>query len=217
MQIQEAAVKIVSAWEHGGHYTCHGNGAYGLIGWEGGQLVDLLNAYQLAGGDLARYGANNPRWLAENILVKECAESLDAVAGTELMQRVQQQQAYAYMTSAIVFQQKIYPFKLPLSQLVLCDMAVNNGLWNNYVKHCGFKSDDFERQIIIKAQKYRIQAVKDAGQWDKYEGIRRRYNWYLQATMHAPGMNMEGFLPSVMVNGIEVKLVDDHREPIVPL
>lgn len=213
MQIQEAAVKIVSAWEHGGYYTCHGNGAYGLIGWEGGRLVDLLKAYKEAGG----YLSGSPTYMAHHILEHDVAKELDEAAVHERMMKVQNEQAFAYMTSAIAFQQKVYPFKLPLSQLVLCDMGVNNGLWNNYVKHCGadFKND-MERAIIIKAQKYRIQAVKDAGQWDKYEGIRRRYEWYLEATIHAPGMNMEGFLPSVMVNGKEVHLCD-HREAIVPL
>ena len=214
MQIQEAATKIISAWEHGGRYDCHGNGAYGLIGWQGGQLNQLLVAYRDAGGKLLY----QPDTYGEALLEpnNHDNEELDELAGTELMQNVQNQQAMLYMTEAILHQQSFYAFKLPLSQLVLCDMGVNNGLWNNYVKHCGFKSDDFERQIIIKAQKYRIQAVKDAGQWDKYKGIRRRYEWYLKATLHAPGMNMEDFLPSVMVNGIEVELCD-HREPIVPL
>lgn len=200
MQIQEAAVKIVSAWEHGGHYTCHGNGAYGLIGWEGGRLVDLLKAFVKAGG----YLSGSPTYMAHHILEHDTAKELDEAAVHERMQMVQRTEAYAYMTSAIKFQQKSYPFKLPLSQLVLCDMGVNNGLWNNYVKHCGFKKDDFERQIIIKAQKYRIQAVKDAGQWDKYEGIRRRYEWYLKLLTQETTMNMPW--QTIEVNGMLVKL-----------
>ena len=38
MKIQKAATKIISAWEHSGHYDCHGDGAYGLIGWQGHDL-----------------------------------------------------------------------------------------------------------------------------------------------------------------------------------
>ena len=34
MKTQKAATKIISAWEHSGHYDCHGDGAYGLIGWQ---------------------------------------------------------------------------------------------------------------------------------------------------------------------------------------
>ena len=216
MKIQEAATLIISQWEHGGRYDCHGNGAYGLIGWQGGQLEHLLQSYLEHGGSFAPSNAT-PKSLADKLLQGDHqSAALNAIANEPLMRQVQQEQARHYMTSAIRHQEQFYPFRSALAQLVLCDMGVNNGVWNNYVKHGGVKSSDDERTAIIKAQEYRIKVVKDAGQWDQYEGIRRRYDWYLEAVKQAPHLRMDRFLPSVKVNGAEVQLCskDEGIEPL---
>lgn len=211
MKIQEAATKIISMWEHGGRYDSHGNGAYGLIGWEGGQLTNLLGRYLQMGGSLAYSPAHYVKTMSSR---PHSVAELNAKADDELMQECQRQAAFDYMTKAIKYQQAVYPFSTALSQLVLCDMGVNNGLWNNYVKHCGFQAGDYEREVIIKAQKYRIQAVKDAGQWDKYEGIRRRYSWYLDVLKTHGTLDMAPMQPSVMVNGKKVVLGLDAIVPV---
>ena len=58
MNIQHFAVQIISCWEHTLHYDCHGDGAYGLIGWQGQELEHLLQAYLDYGGKLPK----SPAW-----------------------------------------------------------------------------------------------------------------------------------------------------------
>ncbi len=199
MKIQEAATKIICCWEHAGRYDGHGNGAYGLIGWEGGQLLSLLNAYIAAGGKLSFNPGSYIDW-----------PELNGLAQDPLMRSTQQIQAFKYMTKAIQIQQKHYPFKTPLAQLVLCDMGVNNGWYNNYVLHCGADlQSDNEAQVIKAAQEYRIQVMKDEDVW-KLEGIRRRYNWYLGL------LDVDLAMPSVMVNGIQVDLGQGAVVPLPP-
>ena len=211
MQIQEAATRIISQWEHGGRYDCHGDGAYGLIGWQGVQLVHLLEHYNAEGS----VGTASPPSDYNPLTAKNEPELNDLATG-ELMQKVQREQARHYMTSAIRHQQQFYPFKTALAQLVLCDMGVNNGIWNKYVVDALKPGGNDEWSIIMMAMNVREHVVKTAGQWDKYEGIRRRYTWYYEAVKQAPSMSMVDFLPSVMVNGNEVKLCD-HREGIQAL
>ena len=98
MKIQDAATRIISQWERGGRYDCHGNGAYGLIGWQGGQLTGLLGAYLRAGGKLKW----NPSSYADLLDVQE--SELNEKANGSLMQQVQRGQARHYMTSAIKYQ-----------------------------------------------------------------------------------------------------------------
>ena len=209
MKIQTAATKIISMWEHGGRYDAHGNGAYGLIGWQGGNLINLLKAYQQGGGRLGFNPESYINW-----------PELNELADDPYMQQVQREQAEVYMTVAIRHQQKFYPFIMPLSQLVLCDMGVNNGIYHHYVEHCGQvlsgPNRAFERGIIIAAQKYRIKVMKDDGIWDKYEGIRRRYTWYLDMLKTHSDLNMAVMQPTVMVNGSKVDLGGDTIVPVNP-
>ena len=211
MKIQTAATKIISAWEHTGHYDCHGNGAYGLIGWEKGQLVSLLEHYVAAGGQLS----DNPQIVAG----KEA--ELNRLAAVPLMQQVQREQAYGYMTSAIEHQWKFYKFKSALAQLIICDIGVNSGIWNHYVEHCNADlSRDGEVNVLYAVLFYRRQSLMKYGIWQKYEGIRRRWQfydklWQDHRVFHlirtfdwgktAPGQ--------MTVNGVSIQL----DEPIVPM
>lgn len=209
MKIQEAATKIISMWEHGGRYDSHGNGAYGLIGWQGGQLVKLLDAYTAAGGNLHE----TSEYYARTLEHQGTESELDAVAKLPMMQRVQQEQAQVYMTEAIQHQCKFYKFKTPLAQLVLCDMGVNNGIYHHYVEHCdayGGAGQD-EHGLILSAEDYRIKVAKDYGYW-RLGGIRRRYQWYRSWLQQGP-MDMSSRLPTLMVNGGSVTL-DDRIEPL---
>lgn len=204
MLIQEAATKIISCWEHGGRYDGHGNGAYGLIGWQGGQLLNLLNAYVAAGGKLSF----NPGSYINDA-------EIDKLADDPLMRATQLKQAHKYMTKAIRIQQKHYPFRTALAQLVLCDMGVNNGWYNNYVLHCGADlQNDSEAYIIGKAQEYRIQVMKDEKVW-QLEGIRRRYEFYQGMVSMAVPIN--SWRPvAINVNGIKVDLGGEAIEPLLP-
>lgn len=205
MKIQTAATKIISAWEHTGHYDCHGNGAYGLIGWERGQLISLLEHYQAAGGQLSN--------TAPMVASKE--DELNRLAVDPLMQQVQREQAYGYMTSAIRHQWEFYPFRTALGQLIICDIGVNSGIWNHYVEHC--KADlsrDDEDKVVAAVLSYRKNALMEYGIWQKYEGIQRRHDFYeriwkedrmLWGKYAAPG--------AMLVNGVKILL----DEPIVPM
>lgn len=212
MLIQEAATKIISCWEHGGRYDCHGNGAYGLIGWQGEQLTILLDAYVEAGGRLMYL----PKSYSHALLTVHQNGELNEVADDPLMRATQLKQAHHYMTKAIRIQQQHYPFKTALAQLVLCDMGVNNGLNNNYVIHCGADlQNDSEAYIIGKAQAYRIHVMKDEGVWQKYEGIRRRYEFYQGMVSMAVPIN--SWRPvAINVNGIKADLGGEAIEPLLP-
>lgn len=212
MKIQEAATRIISMWEHGGRYDSHGNGAYGLIGWQGEQLVHLLDAYAAAGGNLYE----SSEYYARTLEHQGTESELDAVAKTALMQRVQHEQAQDYMTRAIQHQCKFYKFRTALAQLVLCDMGVNNGIWHHYVEHCDyFKETDshdlIERALIVSAEDYRIAVAKKYGYW-RLGGIRRRYRWYYDWLTSGP-MDMSSRLPDLMVNGSRVELAE-RIEPL---
>ena len=207
MKIQEAATKIISCWEHGGRYDGHGNGAYGLIGWEGGQLLSLLNAYTVAGGKLSFNPGSYIDW-----------PELNKLADDPLMRTTQQIQAHKYMTKAIQLQQKHYPFKTPLAQLVLCDMGVNNGWYNNYVLHCGADlAKDAEAHVIAAAMTYRIEVMKQNDVW-KLEGIQRRYKFYQgMLSMAVPIGKWGNPAPGVIsVNGVKVDLGGGIIEPLMP-
>lgn len=209
MKIQEAATKIISMWEHGGRYDSHGNGAYGLIGWQGGQLVKLLDAYTAAGGRLGE----TSEYYARTLEHQGTESELDAVAKLPMMQRVQNEQAQAYMTAAIQHQRQFYKFRTALAQLVLCDMGVNNGIYHHYVEHCDayIGESQNERELIVSAECYRIQVAKDYGYW-RLGGIRRRYKWYYDWLTSGP-MDMSSRLPTLKVNGAAVTL-SERIEPL---
>lgn len=211
MKIQDAATRIISAWEHTGHYDCHGDGAYGLIGWEGGQLVSLLEHYEAEGGMLAFTARQY------NPLTAKLEPELNEIAKDRLMQSVQRVQAWHYMTSAIKHQWEYYPFKTAIGQLIICDIGVNSGIWNNYVLHCGadFESDPEDR-VIRKVMAYRQAALNRYGIWQQYKGIRRRWQFYQdlldsQGTIPSwPAWPLDGHLT---VNGVKIEL-DEAIEPL---
>ena len=210
MKIQEAATKIVSAWEHTGHYDCHGDGAYGLIGWERGQLVSLLEHYVAEGGTLAFTPAQY------NPLTSKLEPELNERAEDPLMRSVQMIQAHGYMTSAIKYQWEFYPFKTALGQLIICDIGVNSGIWNNYVKHCGAYPGDAEDVVLYKVMKYRRSALNGYGIWQQYEGIRRRWQFY-QDLLDSRSDVPWGSWPhgqTLEVNGVYINL-DEEIEPLV--
>ena len=198
MKIQEAATLIVSAWEHTGHYDCHGDGAYGLIGWERGQLVSLLEHYEAEGGTLSF----TPQQY--NPLTAKLEPELNEVAKDPRMRSVQLAQAHHYMTSAIKHQWEYFPFKSAIGQLIICDIGVNSGIWNNYVKHAGDFAGVDEASVINAVMKYRQAALNKYGIWQKYEGIRRRWAFYdgLLANM-GWGTSPPG---TMMVNGVKIEL-----------
>lgn len=172
MKIQLAATKIISMWEHGGRYDSHGNGAYGLIGWQGDELVGLLHEYQMAGGVLSR----DPEEIAHDLLDAigtHRDKELDFAAGTELMQRVQWMEAGVYMEHCVAWQNRYYHFATALGQLIICDIGVNSGINNFYVKYCGGGPQDAELYMLRKVMEYRRSALKKYQVWQKYEGIRR--------------------------------------------
>lgn len=214
MNIQTAAVKIISQWEHGGRYDCHGNGAYGLIGFQGGWLTTLLHRYVTAGGALM-YPANT----YSDELMKEGnhdSEELDDIARQSLMQQVQREVALDYMTQAITWQLRYYPFKTALAQLICCDIGVNSGISNYYVAHSNAHLFDDEASAIHKVMVYRHKALEDYGFWQKYEGIRRRWGFYMGLIHDGahPDLTLKGIQPEVQVNGNAVNLGD---EPIQPM
>ena len=216
MKITEVATKVISQWEHGGEYTCHGNGAYGLIGFQGSNVTSLLQRFIMAGGTLK----HKPDWYAPELLKriknkthdKRIIPELDLLAKTPLMQSVQKREAEAYMTHAIKHQQQFYGFKTPLAQLILCDMGVNNGIWNKYVIDAlKSMSKGSERDIINSAMMIRIKAMKEHGVWDRWRGIRERYSWYLSLWKQDKKMLMKPFQPIISANGRKVNI---GSEPI---
>ena len=211
MKIQEAATKIVSAWEHTGHYDCHGDGAYGLIGWQGGQLVSLLEHYDAEGGALAF----TPQQY--NPLTAKLEPELNEVAKDSLMQSVQRVQAFHYMTSAIKHQGEYFPFRTALGQLIICDIGVNSGIWNYYVLHCGadLTSAD-EKTVLVNVMKYRKQALQGYGIWQQYQGIQRRWEFYLDLLYdNGASVSWGDTAPgAMMVNGVKIEL-GEVIEPLV--
>ena len=200
MKITEVATNVISIWEHGGQYTCHGNGAYGLIGFQWGNVTQLLKDYQAAGGKLQQ----PVDWYADALVKQGQIDELNQLAHTPLMQHIQHVAAHKYMERAIKLQQKYYNFQLPLSQLILCDMGVNNGIWNKYVQDVKEHNSEFD--VIWGAQQVRIGAMKSHGIWDKYAGIRRRYNYYLGLCKSNHHLTMKKFHPVLEVNGYNVNI-----------
>lgn len=210
--ITKLATDIISKWEHGGAYTCHGNGAYGLIGFQGDALAAMLAVFFHDGGQLK----HTPKWYADELVKKGKGinAELDKLAKTPLMKQTQEWAAEKYMARSIHQAQKHFPFKTPLAQLIICDMGVNNGIWNNYVKdairdyprkmpHYHLKE---ERDLIMSAMSIRIKAMKDHGIWDRYAGIRKRYSWYQGLWKRDKALTMKVFGDTIKVNGYTVHL-----------
>jgi len=213
MKIQEAATKIISAWEHTGHYDCHGDGAYGLIGWQGGELRGLLHEFLAAGGTLKRH----PGEYAVELLDDDGShqdDELNCLAKTPLMQRVQREQASRYMERAIEWQWRFYPFKTALGQLICCDIGVNSGIENFYVKNCGGTLKNDEASMLVKVMEYRRSALKGYGIWQKYKGIRRRWQFY-NNMLYPDSLDLSDCQPTVQVNGVDVDLGNDPIQPFV--
>ena len=214
MKIERVATLVISEWEHSGEYTCHGDGAYGLIGEQGQNLTSLLHLYVHNGGHLKK----DISWYAPELIKRaknktratRIIKELDTVAADPLMQKCQNAAAETYMQSAIQHQLEFYPFKTALAQLILCDMGVNNGIWNKYVKDALQSAPrQSERQLILSAMGIRIKAMKDHGIWDRYEGIRRRYGWYMGLWKKDKNMTLAPFQPRIEVNGRKVNIGKD--------
>lgn len=211
MNILEAATNIISAWEHTGHYDCHGNGAYGLIGWQGNELITLLQAFENAGGKLAY----SPSHYAKT-LIKDRPHTigeLNDISSQQLMQRVQREQAGKYIERAIKWQWKFYPFATPLGQLVCADIGVNSGINNWYVKHCKGHLLDSERVMLHLTMSYRMKALDDYGLWSRYPGLRRRWNFY-NDMIETEDLDLSSLRPSCTVNGVDVELGSNPIEPL---
>lgn len=204
MKIQTAATKIISAWEHGGRYDSHGNGAYGLIGWQGDELHKLLAEFHKAGGAIC------------NMTEIDDAK-LDLLADDPLMRSVQLRMAHQYMTDAIVYQRKFYDFKTALGQLIICDIGVNSGIYNNFVVHSGADlAKDPESWVIAAVMKYRTKVLTDDGLLERYPGLKRRINFYQGMLAVAVPIGAWGRpAPGVMsINGISVDLGQCDIEPL---
>ena len=203
--IVKVATDVISIWEHGGLYTCHGNGAYGLIGFQFDNVTQLLRHYIQLGGSLQ----NAPAWYANELKQKGKGinAELDQLAHTALMQKAQRDCAEAYMKDAINIQKKYYDFKMPLSQLILCDMGVNNGKWNHYVEDVDVSGKN-EYQVIMAAQSVRIDAVKRAGEWH-YKGLQKRYKFYHELCKGNHHLTMKKYCPVLEVNGYNVHIGDE--------
>ena len=199
--ILKAATDIISIWEHGGLYTCHGNGAYGLIGFQGQNVTDLLKHYIELGGTLQ----HDTKWYASRLLSlaqqtqtrrqHRIIHELDVLAAGPLMQKAQQDMAHRYMKDSIEIQKKYFDFQYPLSQLVLCDMGVNNGKWNHYIKDAVSAHSKDEFKVISRAIQIRKQAMVKHGFWQKYAGIRNRYTWYERLVAGDKTLTMKKFCP----------------------
>ena len=210
MKIQTIATNVISIWEHGGLYTCHGNGAYGLIGFQWDNVTALLKHYLRLGGTLKN---PDPAWYANELIARaksghtheqKIIPELDQLANTALMQRAQRECAEAYMRDSIKIQKRHFDFKMPLSQLILCDMGVNNGQWNKYVEDVDV-SGKSEFDVIWAAQEVRIDAVKRAGEWH-YKGLQHRYLWYQHLCKSNHHLTMKKFMPVLEVNGVRVTI-----------
>ena len=209
MKIETVATNVISIWEHGGLYTCHGNGAYGLIGFQWDNVTRLLEHYVHGHGKLD----HDPSWYAGELLRRaktghthdeRIIPELDKVARDPLMQKTQRYEAYQYMRDSINIQKRHFDFKMPLSQLILCDMGVNNGQWNKYVEDVDV-SGKSEYDVIWAAQEVRIDAVKRAGEWH-YKGLQHRYLWYQHLCKSNHHLTMKKFMPVLEVNGVKVKI-----------
>ena len=207
MTIQEAATKIISAWEHGGRYDSHGNGkTYGLIGWEGDELSGLLHAFLASGGKLGFDPKKQISWT-----------KLNQLADDPLMRCTQLQQAHLYMTRAILAQEKHFQFTTALGQLIICDIGVNSGLHNNYVAHCGADlAKDPESWVIAAVMKYRTKVLTDDGLLERYPGLKRRIDFYQGLLSMAVPIGAWGRpAPGIMsINGITVDLGQGDIEPL---
>lgn len=213
MKIQDAAVRIVSAWEHTGHYDCHGDGAYGLIGWQWGELEKLLEAYVDAGGKLSQ----SPSWYANELVKQGQGQNaeLNAAAKDPVMQEVQLLLAEDYMERAIQYQWQYYPFATATGQLIVCDIGVNSGIRNHYVEHAHYHHSDDEDDVLNAVLLYRRKALKDYGIWQKYEGIRRRWAFYDNLLVLLVDKNLS-LNRTIDANGVQLDFVGDPIEPMKP-
>lgn len=210
MNIQQAATEIISQWEHGGRFDCHGNGAYGLIGWQGEQLTHLLSRYVQMGGKLMYL----PQSYADGLMTVHQNGELNEVAADSLMQNTQRSEAEIYMDSAIRWQWRFYPFKTAMGQLICCDIGVNSGISNWYVKHSDAHLGDDELIAIKQTMLYRRQALQNYGIWGKYPGIRRRWDWYYSVFENDPDLDLKPMQPTADVNGHPVNLGLHHIKPL---
>ena len=215
MKIQTAATKIISAWEHGGRFGCHGNGAYGLIGWQGNELITLLQAYEAVGHLLQQRPVALAHQLMDHNGDGQNAE-LNELAEHETMQRVQREQAGKYIERAIKWQWKFYPFATVTGQLICADIGVNSGINNFYVKHSDCHLGDSEQLALQAVMDYRRKALMDYGLWHKYPGLRRRWDFYDGLLGDNAEANLRSIRPSVMVNGVKVELGDAPISTLTP-
>ena len=207
MRIDAVATNIISIWEHGGRYTSHRNGAYGLIGFQWGNVDNLLRVYLKQPG--AESLQHTVDWYGKALMQgNHIVPELDRLAGTEAMKKAQHIAAREYMRRAIAEQKKYYPFATALAQLIICDMGVNNGIWNKYVQDVPNRDAKSELVVISDAMRVRIKAMKDHGIWQKYTGIRRRYNWYIGLVEANADLDMKPFCPVMEVNGMKVNIGD---------
>lgn len=214
MNIQQFAVHIISCWEHTGHYDCHGDGAYGLIGWQEGQLENLLQAYLDYGGKLSK----SPAWYAADLMKPDHGQNpdLNAAASDQDMQTVQWQMAAEYVARAIKYQWQFYPFASVMGQLLVADIGVNSGIWNYYVKHAHYHRSDHEEDVLRAVLSYRRKALKDYGIWQKYGGIRRRWEFY-RGLLNGNGLAGIGpYQHEIEVNGVVLEFDGEPIEPMAP-
>ena len=213
MNILQVATSIISGWEHGGKFDCHGNGAYGLIGWQGNELVTLLQAYESAGGKLSR----RPRAYADELMDHHSNGQdavLNALADDPTMITVQHEQAHAYIKRAIEWQWQFYPFATVTGQLICADIGVNSGINNWYVKHSNCHLGDTEQLALQAVMDYRRKALMDYGLWHKYPGLRRRWDFY--DGLIDDKMNLSQYQPLIDVNGLTINIGDHPIKPLEP-
>ena len=223
MKIQEAAVKIISQWENKGRYNVSANQTYGLLGWTGAKLERLLMTYNLyRNSELEKA----PEWYAKILMMGrsmnftedfiEAKTQLDVAANDPIMRKVQDQLAKADMDLAIITAHKWYAnFESPLSQLILCDMAVMTGRHDhNYVVTCGAFPDSDEETVLVATMKRRMRMLKYYGIWDCDPQLRDRCNFYLSRVTSHKDWDLSGLSPQIYVNDAWISF---EREPIEPL
>ena len=224
MKIQEAAVKIISQWENKGHYNVSANQTYGLLGWHGQELERLLTTYKLHGAKRDELDCE-PKWYADTLMTRRHDEftddfvmaetHLNVIANDPIMRHLQHQQAETDMVLAIITAHKWYShFESPLSQLILCDMAVSAGRHDhNYVMNCGaFPSDD-EETVLVATMKRRTKLFQLYGIWQRDPQLRARCNFYMSRIRHKD-WDLSGMQSQIYVNGAWISF---EPEPIEPL
>ena len=225
MKIQEAAVKIISQWENKGHYNVAPNQTYGLLGWHGQNLERLLTTYKLH-GDKRDELDYEPKWYADVLMKRrhehftedflEAKTHLDVIANDPIMRKLQHQQAEAEMVRAIITAHKWYShFESPLSQLILCDMAVSAGRPDHhYVRTCGASAFDDEETVLVATMKRRTKLLQLYGIWHRDPQRRDRCNFYMSRVKNHKDWDLSGLSPQIYVNGAWISF---EPEPIEPL